>query len=179
MNEFTRAHTTLLGTTGAVFSPCKLYRYRLWRTWDASRPPLNFLMLNPSTADELANDPTVERCERRAQEYGFGGLVVTNLFAWRSTDRAVLRRVPEPVGEQNDAYILGCAQEAGTVICAWGNDGGWKGRSRAVLAMLCAANGIAAKLHALRITGAGEPEHPLYVGYDHKPQLLSELRKCA
>jgi hypothetical protein len=70
---------------GAAFSACRRYRYRLWRMWDR-RPHCCFVMLNPSTADELANDPTVERCERRARAWGYGGLEVANVFAWRSTD---------------------------------------------------------------------------------------------
>jgi hypothetical protein len=75
---------------GATFSPCARYRYRLWRDWDATKPALTFVMLNPSTADEVTNDATIERCQRRAIEGGFGRLNVVNIFAYRSTDPDVL-----------------------------------------------------------------------------------------
>ena len=73
----------LFDQTGALFSPCKKYRYRLWREWSDEVPAV-FVMLNPSTADEIVNDPTVERCERRARAMGFGGLRVANIFALRA-----------------------------------------------------------------------------------------------
>ena len=73
-------------SSGAVFSECKRYRYSLWRVWNPDLPVCMFLMLNPSTADETTNDPTVERCQRRAVQMGYGGLHVGNIFAWRSTD---------------------------------------------------------------------------------------------
>lgn len=105
---------------GAVFSPCEQYRYKLWRIWDKSIPPMVFVMLNPSTADELQNDPTVERCERRARSMGFGGLRVANIFAWRDTDPTALYALNDPVGPDNDAAIQESVLGAGLVVCAWG-----------------------------------------------------------
>ena len=67
------------------------YRYALTRVWDPLGPRLSFVMLNPSTATEVQNDPTVERCERRARALGFGGFRVTNIFAWRDTDPRKMR----------------------------------------------------------------------------------------
>lgn len=148
---------------GAAFSPDRLYRYRLWRTWgDAS--PINFLMLNPSTADEINNDPTVERCERRARAYGAGGLIVTNIFAYRSTDPTVLASLADPVGPENDTHILEAARDASMVICAWGQDGRVRGRQDAVLRLLKSFT-----LHALRVSDAGFPCHPLYLSYALRP----------
>lgn len=150
----------------ATFSPCKRYRYTLTRTWDPSRPRLVFLMLNPSTADELANDPTVERCHRRAQRMGFGGVGVVNLFAFRSTNPDALYSEADPVGPENDAAILSMCRDAGQVICAWGTHGNYQGRATSVLHTLAEA-GI--RLHALAINADATPKHPLYVSNDTTP----------
>jgi hypothetical protein len=152
--------------TGAEFSPCRLYRYTLWRRWGAGKT-INFICLNPSTADETENDATVERCERRAKAMGFDCLVVTNIFAWRSTAPAALRRVAEPKGQHNDLFILTRALSADMVVCAWG--GNEIARGRQVEAMLRDAG---VKLHALKVSlNNGSPWHPLYVGYKVLPKV--------
>lgn len=161
---------SLFEQSGADFSPCKKYRYRLWRTWD-DQPPAVFVMLNPSTADEVENDPTVERCERRARAMGFGGLRVANIFALRSTDPSALYQHADPIGPGNDAAILESVTGAGLVICAWGGHGILNGRGAAVLSMLRRA-GITP--HYLKLNNDGTPKHPLYVGYDVKPQVWNE-----
>lgn len=149
---------------GAVFSPCRRYRYRLWRSWSGGVGTLNFLMLNPSTADEVENDPTVERCERRAREWGYEKLIVTNLFAFRSTSPHELKQQADPVGPDNDAAIVKAAWESSQVICAWGEHGAHLGRSDAVLKLLAGID-----LFALRINSGGQPAHPLYLSYGLKP----------
>ena len=118
--------------SGARFSPCGRYRYLLWRIWDENRPPAVFVMPNPSTADEIKNDPTVERCERRARAMGFGGLRVANIFALRSTDPAALYQHADPVGPDNDAAIIESVAGAGIVVCAWGGHGNLNDRGAAV-----------------------------------------------
>ena len=155
--------------SGATFSQCGRYRTRLWRTFMGFRSPRPavFVMLNPSTTDETANDPTVERCERRARAMGFTGLEVVNLFALRSTDPQELYRAADPIGKGNDASILEACRSAGIVICAWGAHGKHLGRGEFVRAQLLRA-GIA--LHALAINRDGTPKHPLYVGYAVQPQ---------
>jgi hypothetical protein len=147
----------------AAFSACGAYRYRLRRCWDAGRPRLVAVMLNPSTADERANDPTVARVAARARAMGFGGFEVVNLFALRSTDPRALARAADPVGPGNDAAILAAARGAGLVLCAWGVHGALAGRGAAVEAML-RAGGHA--LHHLGLTRAGLPRHPLYLAGD-------------
>jgi len=159
--------TDLTGdASAATFSPCRTYRYTLRRTWDPAKPCIVFLMLNPSTADEVQNDPTVERCHRRAIRMGAGGVVVVNLFALRSTDPSALYGHPDPVGPANDASIVDECSKAGMVIAAWGTHGKHLGRAEAVLALLAAAG---VKLHALAVNADGSPKHPLYIANNAEP----------
>ncbi len=140
------------------------YRYQLSRTWDKGLPVLGFIMLNPSTADAIENDPTIKRCMVRARQLQYGGLVVVNLFAYRSTDRSILRKLARDVaiGPQNDAQILAGLTGCRRVIAGWGNDGTIHARHGEVVRMLDAAN---IQLHALRISRDGHPGHPLYLPY--------------
>jgi hypothetical protein len=156
------------GGSGALFSPCRRWRTLLWRCWDASRPAANFLMLNPSTADETVLDPTCTRARGYAERWGYGALLVTNVFAWRATDPGEMKSARDPVGRGNDAAILRAARQADIVVCAWGNHGAHLERSRAVLRLLRGA-GIA--LQVLRLNASGEPAHPLYLPGELRPQL--------
>jgi hypothetical protein len=131
----------------------------LWRKW-ADGPVANFLMLNPSTADEVKLDPSCTRARVYAERWGFGALVVTNLFGWRATDPGDMKTVPDPVGRGNDAAILAAARAAGVVVCAWGNHGLHRERSAYVVDLLRKA-GVG--LHVLRMNACGEPAHPLYL----------------
>ncbi len=155
----------------AVYSPCERYRYLLTRTWDAQRARALFVMLNPSTATETQNDPTVERCERRARALGFGAFRVTNIFAWRDTDPRGMKAAPDPVGPANDAAIAESARDwlrdgADRAICAWGTHGAYLGRGAQVEASLRATG---RPLWAFGMTLGGHPKHPLYIGYDRLP----------
>lgn len=151
--------------SGATFSPCGLYRYRLWRRWGEGAPLL-FVMLNPSIASATENDPTVERCQRRAANLGFPALEVVNLFARIATDPVDLASFDDPIGPENDTAILEAARGAGMIVCAWGVHGKLKGRGAVVAAML-RANGI--PLYALGLTKDGMPRHPLYLPYHARP----------
>ena len=71
--------------SGAVFSDCRKYRYALWRIWDENKPLVMIIGLNPSTADEISNDPTITRCKSFARACGYGGVLVANLFGFRAT----------------------------------------------------------------------------------------------
>lgn len=154
--------------SGAKFSPCMRYRYRLWRNWEPEKGYVTFLMLNPSTANEIENDPTVERCQTRALDMGFGGLQVVNIFAYRSTDPRVLYGLDDPVGPENDAAILEATREAKLVVCAWGKHGNLNNRGVEVTGMLRAAG---VQLNCLGTNQDGTPKHPLYVGYAALPSL--------
>jgi len=162
-----RTHTKDDAPSVAVYSDCERYRYELTRTWDPSGRKALFVMLNPSTATEVQNDPTVERCERRARALGFGAFRVTNIFAWRDTDPKKMRAAADPVGPANDAAIRDGALWADQVICAWGTHGEHLHRGRDVEALL-RATGL--ELHHLGLTRAGHPKHPLYIGYAQQPQ---------
>lgn len=153
---------------GARFSRCRRWRTLLWRRWDGSRPVANFLMLNPSTADEMRLDPSCTRARVYAERWGFGGLIVTNLFAWRATDPNEMKAARDPVGRGNDRAILTAASEAKLLVCAWGNHGAHLERSRRVIALL---RGAGIDLHVLKMNGSGEPAHPLYLRGSLRPQV--------
>ena len=152
---------------GATFSRCRRWRYLLWRRWDDAGPVANFLMLNPSTADEVQLDPTCSRARDYAERWGFGALVVTNLFAFRETSPELMKAARDPVGRGNDAAIVHAACRAAIVVCAWGNHGEFLGRSHRVKTLL-KENDI--PLHALRVNAGGEPAHPLYLPGNLRPR---------
>ena len=162
----TRTHVKGDAPSVAVYSDCEAYRYLLTRVWDDALPRALFVMLNPSTATEVQNDPTVERCERRARALGFGAFRVTNIFAFRATDPRAMRAMADPVGPENDTAIRGSLDWAGgpadRIVCAWGTHGAHLGRGAAVERLLRESG---RDLHHLGLTAAGAPKHPLYIGY--------------
>lgn len=159
----------------AVFSPDEKYRYFLSRMWDGTKPVVTFIMLNPSTATETVNDPTIERCQRRAKMMGMGGLMVVNLFALRSTDPQALYEAEDPIGEENNSYILHAMAESDMVICGWGNHatlGGRFDRAHKVLDIIRTAGRTPL---ALKLNKDRSPAHPLYIGYKVQPKPLGDL----
>lgn len=152
----------------AVYSDCEQYRYALTRVWDPAGDKALFIMLNPSTATEVQNDPTVERCERRARTLGFGAFRVLNIFAFRATDPRDMRRAKDPVGPANDAALLEGLVWGDRIICAWGTHGEHLGRGPAVASLL---RETGRELLHLGLSKAGHPKHPLYIGYAVQPQV--------
>lgn len=142
----------------AVFSPDRVYRYVLRRRWCGEGPTVNFILLNPSTADESRLDPTLRRCAGFARSWGFAGMVITNVFAFRSTCPDVLCRAAEPVGPANDRHLLREARRADAVVAGWGNHAAHLGRAAAVARLL---DGV--EIRCLGVNGTGMPRHPLYV----------------
>lgn len=118
-----------------------------------------FVGLNPSTADETTDDPTLRRCIGFARDWGFGQLCMTNLFAWRETDPDRLPR-PGAVGPLNDRHLLRCASRAGEIVAAWGAHPAGNGRAAEVLRLL---DGAGKSLSCLGRTRDGSPRHPLYL----------------
>jgi hypothetical protein len=152
-------------SASAAFSPDRKYRYGLWRRWDAGQE-VTFVMLNPSTADERADDPTIRRCKSFARSWGFGGLRVANLFGWRATKWAELKTVDDPVGPGNDEAIFDACRSTPLTICAWGTKGELFGRAGEVLEIVRLARRVP---FCLRLTQEGHPWHPLYVKGDAEP----------
>ncbi|MEM9350478.1 MAG: DUF1643 domain-containing protein [Pseudomonadota bacterium] len=167
----TRTHTKGDAPSTAVYSDCERYRYMLTRVWEPGGRKALFIMLNPSTATEVQNDPTVERCERRARALGFGAFRVLNIFAWRDTDPKKMRAATDPVGPANDAAILESLAWADQIIAAWGTHGEHLERGSAVAEMLRASG---RPIYHLGLSKAGHPKHPLYIPYDQQPILWSE-----
>lgn len=140
----------------AIFSACLAYRYGLWREWIGGEGYAMFVGLNPSTADATHDDPTIRRCVAFAKAWGYSGLCMTNLFAYRATDPKNMKSAIDPVGPRNDAFLRDFARDAGVIIAAWGVDGTHKGRDMEVRKLL-------PPMHYLALTKAGHPGHPLYL----------------
>lgn len=169
-----RTHTKGDAPSTAVYSDCERYRYSLTRIWDDTGRRVNFVMLNPSTATEVQNDPTVERCERRARALGYGSFAVTNIFAWRDTDPRAMRAAADPVGPANDESIAERAIWANDVIAAWGTHGAHLGRGARVATLL---RGVDRPLFHLGLSKAGHPKHPLYLPYAQQPEAWHADRR--
>jgi hypothetical protein len=146
---------------GAYISPCGRYRYSLWRQWTPG-PMVMFVGLNPSTADTTLDDPTIRRCIGFARAWGYCGLMMTNLFAWRSTDPRGMLEADDPTGPDNNRVLLNAHAKAAVTIAAWGVHGTHGGRHNAVRDML-------PRLHYLRLTKDGHPGHPLYLPASLQP----------
>lgn len=147
----------------AIFSEDKLYRYQLSRLWDIHDPVVNWIMLNPSTADEFQDDPTVAKTQKFAKQWGYGKVIVTNIFAYRATDPKDMKACAEPVGAENDDYIEKAALESDLIVCAWGNHGEYLNRSKQVLDRLLNLPVDNIALWCLNVNKSGQPQHPLYV----------------
>lgn len=150
---------------GAILSPDGIYRYNLWRLWDKSVVPLIFVGLNPSTADGEKDDPTILKCTHFASSWGYGGFYMVNLFALRATDPKELKKSADPIGPENDSYLLQMFGKSGLVLPIWGTKGIFMGRDRAVLEMLRLRR---VDVFCLGQTKDGHPRHPLYLKNETK-----------
>lgn len=132
-------------------------------------------MLNPSTADATADDPTIRRCMGFTRRWGLGELAVVNLFAYRATCRADLMRAREPIGPENNSWIARAVASADRVVLAWGASGSWRRRDERVLAILDAMD---ARPRCLGLTRDGSPRHPLYLRSDSRPRRYPGARRA-
>ena len=146
----------------AILSEDRKYRYILSRTWDETKPTVLFIGLNPSTADEKTDDPTIRKCINYAKCWGYGKIIMANLFAFRSTDPNKLNHEEDPVGPENDSYILKSASGVDLIIACWGNPGRLFSRDKEVISLI-------PNLHCLKRNKNGTPSHPLYLSKDIKP----------
>lgn len=156
----------------AVYSPCEQYRYWLSRTWEDG-PTVSFVGLNPSTATEATDDPTVRRCRRFAERWGYGGFIMLNLFAFRATEPKEMKVQEHPVGSETDRYLLEGAYQSQEIVCCWGIHGHFRGRAAYVEKMLRAE--YSAKLRYLRLVSGGTPGYPLYLPNSVKREVWNEL----
>jgi hypothetical protein len=145
----------------AVFSSCRKYRYSLTRSWNLTENYVLFIGLNPSIADEMVDDPTLTRCINFAKDWGYGGLIMVNLFAYMSTYPSELKKAKLPVGKENNKYILKSHQNSQLTVVAWGNDGYFLERDKEVLTII--SNPM-----CLNINKSGQPAHPLYQKKDQE-----------
>lgn len=152
--------------SGAEFSSCRTYRYVLWRrwAWNGYANQVMFVGLNPSTADESEDDPTIRRCIRFAKDWGYGGLLMMNAFAFRATDPKVMKAASDPVGPANDEAFGYRRTQVGLIVAAWGTHCPVD-RERAV----CRA--ISRPIHCLGTTKSGAPKHPLYLKADTRREI--------
>lgn len=153
---------------GATFSKGddRRHRYALWRIWDDELPLVNFIGINPSTATHRDDDPTLRRCADFARRWGFGGVVMTNLFSFRHPNRNVMRRQPDRVGPRTNLHLVQWARRAGRVVAAWGADRICAEREGTVLGLLADMD-----IWCLRLTAGERPEHPLYVPAATQPRI--------
>jgi hypothetical protein len=159
-------------STGAIFSPDRVYRYILWREWNPDLPKCTFIGLNPSTADETIDDPTIRRCIRFAKEWGYGRMQMLNVFAFRATDPNVMKQAADPVGPDNDQWIVEAYTRSMLTIAAWGVHGHWQDRQTKV-AELLRDNWTADRewgIQCLGTTKSGCPRHPLYLKASTLPE---------
>ncbi len=129
------------------------FRYCLSRVWDPQKRLVLFIGLNPSTADEKNDDHTVTRCVNFAKSWGYGGILIGNLFAYRATDPRVLKRVGDPIGPENDKWLLKLSAQVEKTVAVWGNHGSYMHRDMHVRSLL-------KNLNCLGLTKAGQPHHP-------------------
>jgi hypothetical protein len=135
-----------------------VYRYHLWRRWQPALGTVLWIMLNPSTADASFDDPTIRRCVGFAAAWGFGGIEVVNLFAFRATHPFVMMSAEDPVGPENDAVTLSAVQSADRIVAAWGSHGTFRDRGAAVTQLVL---GTGKTLECLGVTGNKQPKHPV------------------
>ncbi len=152
---------------GAVISDDCLYRYKLWRIWDSQKPSVMFLMLNPSTADSNEDDPTIRRCINFAKSWGYGGLYVGNLYAFRSTDPKALKTVSDPIGPENLKHVSEMVDMVDAVVYAWG-------ANARIYKELLRITG--SKSYYIALTKDQLPRHPLYLRGDLRMKPFIEIR---
>ncbi len=155
---------TLEEISGATLSKCRKYRYVLWRKWNKSLPTIMFIGLNPSTANEHENDPTILKCINYSKNWGFGGFYITNLFAYRTFSPAILKKNNSPVGQKNNYWILKTSKLTKKTIACWGDHGTFQDRDVQVKKLI-------SQLYCININKTGQPSHPLYQKSNLKPIL--------
>ena len=138
----------------AIISKDKIYRYKLSRMWDSTKPTILFIGLNPSIANENVDDPTITRCINFAKDWGYGTLLMANLFAFRSTYPKDIYLIDDPIGKDNDHYLLECVTQSDLIVACWGNNGTYMNREKVITELV-------PNLYCLQKNKNGTPHHPL------------------
>ncbi len=146
----------------ASFSKCRRYRYVLRRNWNRQKPIVAFIGLNPSSANETSDDPTSRRCMGFANDWGYGGISLINLFAFCAHSPKSMMMAADPIGSENDRWIDRVISESDLVIAAWGNRGTFMDRANELHSRID-------NMYCLKLTERGQPMHPLYVKADIIP----------
>jgi hypothetical protein len=157
----------------AEISACGRYRHWLERQWDRALPVLVVCMLNPSTADDQIEDPTLRELIRFAKLWGYGGLIIVNLYAWRSSSPALMRAAADRSDNLNhrrgrEAMISAMTMGRGQLLVAWGNDGDFEGEASRFAEF--AADQVGCELICLGTTQSGAPKHPMARGKHRIPR---------
>lgn len=153
-----------MNSTDAIFSDDRQYRYVLFRIWDSNKPMVNFIGLNPSTADEIKDDPTMRRCCGFAKSWGYGGFYMTNLFAYKATKPEDLKKALDPIGKDNDKWLLEIEKKVEQVVFAWGVHGKFMNRDEQVKKLITQG-------YFIDLTKDGHPKHPLYLKNELKTKI--------
>lgn len=160
--------TDLFEDNGALFSEDRQHRYRLWRIWDKSKPLVMFIGLNPSTANEAKNDPTIRYVVDFCKRWDYGGVYMMNLFSVISSDPKVLLTCADPLRD-NDHHLTEIAEKCKDVVFAWGNFKQATDRREVIAARFP---------YALCITlRNGLPAHPLWAGMWAPKHLKEQFYK--
>lgn len=153
----------------AIFSDCRTWRYELTRDTGSGAGLCAFIGLNPSTADETQDDPTIRRCIRYTRDWGYARFKMLNVYAYRSTDPSGLLAVADPIGPDNDETIDRVCGMADLVVCVWGAFSSSILRPARVERVLDIVIQSGQKPYCLGTTKNGLPRHPLYVKADQLP----------
>ncbi|MEH7253828.1 DUF1643 domain-containing protein [Neobacillus niacini] len=156
----------------AIFDRTRQYRYSLSRAWNPNKGKVVFICLNPSTADGVSDDPTLKRCidfAKRWHNGKYGSLEMVNLFSYRATDFDMLREVENPIGPENDDFIVKAVRSASLVVVAWGEKGIYRNRHKEVLRLL---SNEMIEVHCLEILKCNQPKHPLFARKELTPRIF-------
>lgn len=151
------------------------YRYELGREWNDKLPNIGFIMHNPSTANDEKDDPTIRRCMEFARLWGYGGILVYNLWNFIAPNlRELIIDWDQMRGDDQQAErIFGMVEYLPMIICAWGDVGEYRSKIRAGQ-VLNSLSSNRHKLYCLGVNKSGMPRHPLYVPGNYKPKLYTE-----
>ena len=160
----------------AGISPCGKYRHWLTREWggrgEAARWAV-FTGLNPSTADDKVDDPTLKKMFGYAQRFSCNALLLINIADYRATN-------PQDMAAQGFAAksldMTGAVRAAlavvatsfrmrpmGPVIACWGHPPKAVQPLAGEMFDILKGAALLPRLQSFGVTAHGWPSHPLYL----------------